>query len=25
VTDIVRNSQPEIRVRQWLTVAEAAA
>jgi thiamine-phosphate pyrophosphorylase len=25
VTDIVRNSQPEVRVRQWLTVAEAAA
>jgi thiamine-phosphate pyrophosphorylase len=24
VTDIVRNSQPEARVRQWLTVAEAA-
>ncbi|MFZ1905726.1 MAG: thiamine phosphate synthase [Steroidobacteraceae bacterium] len=25
VTDIVRNSQPEVRVRQWLTAAEAAA
>ena len=25
VTDIVRNSQPEVRVRQWLRVAEAAA